>query len=150
MLSIYRGEKVAVSGHTGFKALQLVPRGTPVGRFALVCCFECYRFIGNVDARAQADNIAWFMEQVSETGQPILHQMWRNPRSPSFDYEDLTSLLAQFGFELVSIPHPKLLAPIPSVFASPVAAVSGVRTGKELTRKVVFKSRKQPKPVAAV
>jgi SAM-dependent methyltransferase len=85
------------------------PKNPPLGRFDLIFCFEFYPFTRTNSVEVHREYLDYFLSQLKETGELILHQRWENPDSISSNMSVLKNQFGLYRFNTYRIPHAKLI-----------------------------------------
>lgn len=90
------------------------PDNDKIGDFDLIFCFEFYPFTRTADLKIHQSFLKYFLKQLNPSGRIVLYQKWFELESIYNNFKVLKDEFPNFRFELVHVPHNKLLKYIKS------------------------------------
>lgn len=85
------------------------PKNPPLGKFDLIFCFEFYPFTRTGSVEVHRKYLEYFLSQLKEGGELILHQRWENPDSISPNISLLKNKFDLYRFNTFRVPHAKVI-----------------------------------------
>ena len=75
----------------------------------MIFCFEFYLFTKTSSAEVHREYLEYFLSQLKEGGEFIIHQRWENPESISSNISILKNKLGIYRFNTFRVPHAKVI-----------------------------------------